>query len=171
MILIGLGANLPSLSGAAPVETLEAALVWLRSPDIAVKGVSPWFEAEPVPVSAQPWFVNGVAELESGLDPLKLLTRLHDCEKHFGRRRAKKNEARIIDLDLLAYHDLILTENSEGLILPHPRMHLRKFVLLPLRVYAPAWRHPVFQLTADRLLAKCPDSSMVQPLQSAAGSV
>ena len=171
MILVGLGANLPSDDGAGPKETLEAALTALTSPEIAVRAVSPWFESEPVPVSDQPWFVNGVAELETALSPEALLTCLHACERQFGRVRREKNEARILDIDLLAYHDVVTPDDASAHILPHPRMHLRNFVLKPLAVLTPDWRHPVLGESAAELLEKSPDSGMVRPLQSGSSSV
>lgn len=139
MILIGLGANLPSRHGG-PRETLEAALAALDRDGIRVVRRSPWYRSAPVPASDQPWFVNGVAQLESDLPPDALLARLHAVEAAFGRARSVPNAARAIDLDLLDHDGRIA---QAGPILPHPRLHERAFVLLPLRDLAPDWRHPV----------------------------
>jgi 2-amino-4-hydroxy-6-hydroxymethyldihydropteridine diphosphokinase len=69
-----------------------------------------------------------------------------------GRNRRIKNEARVIDLDLLDYNSRVLSQGEAGLVLPHPRMHLRHFVLQPLHDLAPGWRHPVLGKTAEELL-------------------
>ena len=106
--------------------------------------VSPWYASAPVPMSDQPWFINGVAGIRTDLPPGALLGLLHDVEERHGRVRRERNAARTLDLDLLTYHDQTSPEGAGGIpILPHPRMCERAFVLLPLRDIAPDWRHPV----------------------------
>jgi 2-amino-4-hydroxy-6-hydroxymethyldihydropteridine diphosphokinase len=139
MILMGLGANLPSATHGGPAETLTAALATLAADGISVLKRSRWYETAPVPKSAQPWYVNGVAALATELAPGALLARLHAIEAAFGRVRGERNGPRPIDLDLLAYGDLI---RSDWPVLPHPRLAERAFVLLPLAEVAPDWRHP-----------------------------
>jgi 2-amino-4-hydroxy-6-hydroxymethyldihydropteridine diphosphokinase len=141
MIFIGLGANLDSATHGPPVTTLSAALDLLSTPDCTVSRRSSWYRSAPVPASSQPWFVNGVAQLESEMGPETLLARLHSIEARFGRVRSVPNAPRTIDLDLLAYDDQIL-QSEPGPIIPHPRMHERAFVLLPLRELAPDWVDP-----------------------------
>lgn len=153
MILIGIGANLPSPQFGGPHDTCVAALKALEGRGNRVIGRSRWYRSAPVPASGQPDFVNAVAELETGLSPSALLADLHWIEADFGRVRGLPNEARIIDLDLLAYHDLSLAE-PDGLVLPHPRLQDRAFVLLPLRDIDPAWRHPVLGDTVDVLIGR-----------------
>jgi len=148
MILIGIGSNLPSLAGP-PVATCMKALMHLTSLGVEVVAHSPWYETAPVPVSDQPWFANGVIEVTTDRDPMELLGVLQAIEAEFGRVRSVKDAARTLDLDLLAYHDVI-SEDSR-LILPHPRMQDRAFVLWPLRDLAPTWRHPVLGLTATEM--------------------
>lgn len=163
MILIGLGGNLPSATWGSPRRTLEAALDELEQRGVRVVKLSPWYETAPVPVSDQPWFVNAVAMVATNLPPQALLGLLHDLEHGFGRVRRERWEARIIDLDLLAYDDLILPDAASwhqgagAILLPHPRLHLRRFVLEPLCDIAPGWVHPVLGLTARQLLAALPD--------------
>jgi 2-amino-4-hydroxy-6-hydroxymethyldihydropteridine diphosphokinase len=152
MKLVGLGANLPSRFGA-PAATLEAALDLLGGSGIRVLGRSPWYESAPVPISDQDWYVNGVAEVATELPPDGLLRQLHAIERAFGRTRTVPNAARPIDLDLLDYDGMI---ESGWPVLPHPRMHERGFVLLPLLDVAPDWRHPVSGLDAARLLDAAP---------------
>ena len=151
MILIGVGANLPSDAGS-PLETCEAALVHLGRLGVIVTRRSPWYETAPVPASDQPWFVNAVASVETALSPAGLLAALHLTEAAFGRARSVTNAARTLDLDLLDYRGQIRREGP--LLLPHPRMQDRAFVLFPLRDLAPGWRHPVLGEAAAELAAK-----------------
>ena len=142
MILIGIGANLPHPCHGTPRETCEAALTALRRAGLTVLGRSRWFKSAPVPPSDQPWFVNGVAALQTELSPDGLLQILHEVEESFGRVRRVRNEARVLDLDLLAYGGLV-SAPGESPEQPHPRLTERAFVILPLADLAPAWRHPV----------------------------
>lgn len=160
MILLGLGANLPSSAGP-PIATLEAALVRLQSAGVKLAALSHWYRTAPVPASDQPWFVNAVARVETRLDPLALLAVLQEIERDFGRRRATPNEARTLDLDLLDYDGQVV--RAPGLVLPHPRLHQRAFVLLPLREVAPDWRHPVLGETVSMLIARLPADQIAVP--------
>src|SRR5207237_2459085 len=96
-----------------------------------------WYLSEPVPPSDQPWFVNGVAIVETALAPAALLARLMSVERRFGRRREARNAARPLDLDLLDYEGCDCATVS--LTLPHPRLHERRFVLAPLVHVALVW--------------------------------
>ncbi len=158
MILIGLGANLPSRFGSA-AETLEAALAALGTEGIAVQDRSRWYRTAPVPISDQPWYVNGVARLATDLPAPALLDRLHRLEARFGRVRSVVNAARPIDLDLLDVDGRI---EAGWPILPHPRLHERLFVLRPLADLAPGWRHPVSGLTVEALLAALPPGQAIE---------
>ena len=165
MILIGIGANLPSDYGP-PLQTCEAALTELSAAGIVVSRRSRWYESAPEPASAQPWYVNGVAELDTGVEPPALLDALHRIEAKFGRdeaARVEKNAARPLDLDLLCYHERLAAAPSRP-VLPHPRMHQRAFVLLPLRELAPAWRHPDSGAALDDLIADLPLQSTARPI-------
>ncbi len=113
-----------------------------------------------MPDSDQPWFVNGVVSIETDGTPELLLADLHRLEASFGRRRRKRWEARILDLDLISFGDRVVLGHGEGLSLPHPRMHQRAFVLRPLAEIAPNWRHPQFGNTVDDLLANCADTQV-----------
>ena len=151
MILIGIGGNLPSARYGPPREALPAALAQLEAWGILVVACSSWYHTEPVPASAQPWFVNAVASLETSLNASRLLSRLQAVEAFFGRTRSKPNAARVLDLDLLDYCGQVT--KTPRLVLPHPRLHERRFVLVPLVEIAPNWRHPVLRLTAGQLLS------------------
>ena len=118
---------------------------------IAVRAISNWYETAPVPASDQPWFVNGVIRVETSLPPHDLLALLHAVETDFARSRSAPNAARTLDLDLLAYGGVVLEQGP--LLLPHPRLQERAFVLLPLRDVAPDWRHPVLKTTPAEMIA------------------
>jgi 2-amino-4-hydroxy-6-hydroxymethyldihydropteridine diphosphokinase len=151
VILIGIGGNLPSARYGPPREVLSAALAQLEASGILVVARSSSYRTEPVPASPQPWFVNAVASLETDLNASGLLARLQAVEARFGRTRSKPNAARVLDLDLLDYCGQVT--NTTRLVLPHPRLHERRFVLVPLAEIAPNWRHPVLRLTATQLLS------------------
>jgi 2-amino-4-hydroxy-6-hydroxymethyldihydropteridine diphosphokinase len=128
-------------------------------PGMRLCGLSRWFVSAPVPPSGQPDYVNAVAALrvEPGelIDPLVLLDRLMRLEGVFGRQRGAANAARTLDLDIIAIGGLVRTAPDP--ILPHPRAHLRAFVLAPLADVAPDWVHPVFGKTAAQMLAELPE--------------
>jgi 2-amino-4-hydroxy-6-hydroxymethyldihydropteridine diphosphokinase len=165
MILIGLGANLATLAGP-PQATLAAALAALEGEGVEVGARSRWYRSAPVPPSDQPWFVNGVAALAIALDPMSLLALLHRIEARFGRRRERINEARTLDLDLLDYDGRIMAGDG-GPVLPHPRLHERAFVLLPLAELAPHWRHPRLQRSVADLIAALPPGQQAEPVPDA----
>jgi 2-amino-4-hydroxy-6-hydroxymethyldihydropteridine diphosphokinase len=160
MILLGLGANLPSAAGA-PVATLAAALQALAEAGVALERRSPWYRSAPVPAGDQPWYVNGVAAVATKLPPVELLALLHRVEARFGRTRRTPNEARPLDLDILDYHGLV---RETPPVLPHPRLHLRGFVLLPLGDVAPLWRHPVSGEGLAQLIARLPPDQLTERL-------
>ena len=163
MIFVGIGANLPSSYGS-PRQTCERAVEALIEAGIAVVARSRWYETAPVPVSDQPWYVNGVAALKTNETPEKLLQLLHSIEARFGRVRRERNEARVLDLDLLAYHDRVQS-GPEGPILPHPRLRDRAFVLLPLAELAADWRHPETGEAISDLIARLDPGQETRPLE------
>lgn len=161
MILLGLGANVPSATHGTPQNTLVAALSDLVAEGVRIERRSPWYRSAPLPASDQPWFVNGVATVATHLRPAELLALLHRVEQHFGRVRRARDEPRTIDLDLLDYEGMV-SSDREGVILPHPRLHERAFVLLPLRDIAPDWRHPILGATAGDLFAALPPGQRIE---------
>ena len=154
MILVGIGSNLAGAGYESPLQTVVAALDELPKIGIDVLRRSQWYLSEPVPVSDQPWFVNGVIAASTEFEPEPLLERLLALETRFGRVRSEVNAARTLDLDLLDYHGLLCA--TRRLVLPHPRLHERRFVLAPLCEIAPQWRHPRLDSTAEELLACLP---------------
>src|SRR5258707_3295100 len=121
MFVIGLGATLSRQRYGAPRKALEAALGYLEAEGVSVRRHSRWYETAPVPISDQPWYVNGVAVVATGLEPLALLAVLHRIEAEIGRVRGEVNAARAIDLDLLAYGERVMPPPGR-LLLPHPRL-------------------------------------------------
>jgi 2-amino-4-hydroxy-6-hydroxymethyldihydropteridine diphosphokinase len=159
MILIALGANLPSAVGG-PEKTLEAALAAIQSRGVRVEQVSRYYRSLAWPNPSDPPFVNAVARLKTKLSPAELLHLLHQVEAEFGRVRGEKNAPRTLDLDLIDYDGRI----EEGEVdLPHPRVATRAFVLTPLREVAPNWRHPVSGSTVSDLIAALPPAG-IEPL-------
>ena len=161
MILIAVGSNLPVLDLGTPVQICAKALDRLDSMGIRIVRTSRFYQSAPVPMSDQPWFVNAVASVVTDLDPGQLLAALHQVEQEFGRVRRERNEARVLDLDLIAYDGLVA---SGPPILPHPRLAERAFVLLPLRDVAPDWRHPVTGRGIEDLIAGLPPGQVIRTL-------
>lgn len=165
MILVALGANLPSERFGSPRRTLEAALDAFAERGVRVLARSRWYSTAPYPPSDQPRYVNAVAKIETALTPEALLDRLHDIEREFGRQRGERNAARTIDLDLIDYDGRVSDARPT---LPHPRMHERAFVLRPLGDIAPEWRHPATGESVAQLLAKAPDRDAIEPMREPA---
>lgn len=164
VIVIGLGANLSSDRYGSPQDACEAALDALRAAGVAVRRRSRWYRSAPVPASDQPWFVNGVAEVETDLSPAELLDLLHGIEAEMGRQRRVRNEARIIDLDLLIHGETV-SAPGESPVLPHPRLAERAFVLLPLAELAPDWRHPATGQSVTEMIRALPLDQTAEPIE------
>jgi 2-amino-4-hydroxy-6-hydroxymethyldihydropteridine diphosphokinase len=162
VILIGIGGNLESAQFGPPCDTLTAALAALKEKRIRILTRSGWYRTEPVPRSDQPWFVNAVVSLATELGAKDLLNALQATERQFGRVRGEPNAPRILDLDILDYQREVMDTTS--LVLPHPRLHERRFVLIPIAEIAPDWRHPILELTAVQLLAQLSSEQRIQRL-------
>ena len=159
-LLIGIGANLAPDGFDTPRAGCEAAIDSLAAHGIDVAAVSPWYETAPVPVSDQPWFNNAVIRARTVLAASDALAALHRVEAAFGRVRTVRNAARVLDLDLLDYGALLIEE--DGMTIPHPRLHERAFVLLPLRDVAPDYRHPATGAAIDDLIAALPVGQQIR---------
>lgn len=148
MILIGLGSSLP-LCGRPPQDVIRSAVRALDA-HLGVKQASGLYVSPAWPDASDPAFVNAAVLLEVGPQPEALLGVLHAIEAAFARRRDRKNGPRTLDLDLLAYGDLV---RSGPVILPHPGLQSRDFVLAPLAEIAPHFRPPGSDKAISALLA------------------
>lgn len=148
---IALGSNLPGPDGGRE-SNLERAIRELGHHG-TVTARSRWFDTAPVGYLGQPRFLNGAVLLATDLPPLPLLQNLLRVEVRLRRDRSHgiAKGPRTLDLDLLLYDDLVL--DTPELVLPHPAMHLRRFVLEPLAAIAPGWIHPLLQKSVEDLLA------------------
>ncbi|HEU0222389.1 MAG TPA: 2-amino-4-hydroxy-6-hydroxymethyldihydropteridine diphosphokinase [Paracoccaceae bacterium] len=183
---IALGANLPSASGT-PQRTLENALLFLEAETIHVVRASPWYRNPAYPPGSGPDFVNGVVRAETALGAEAVLAALHRVEARLGRQRAQRWAPRAIDLDLLAWNDAVQPDRTTlarlmalgparakaepppgGLVLPHPRLQERAFVLVPLAAIEPDWRHPVTGQGVAEMLAALPreDVAAMVPIEA-----
>jgi 2-amino-4-hydroxy-6-hydroxymethyldihydropteridine diphosphokinase len=146
---IALGANLPSAAGS-PRETLDAAIAQIASLGKVLRQSS-YYETEPVGYADQPMFTNAVVAIQTKLSPLNLLQELLEIELKFGRNRtnAIPNGPRTLDLDILMYGDYVL--GGDTLVVPHPRMLQRGFVMVPLAEIAPKEIHPQARKSMSQL--------------------
>ncbi|HPQ40748.1 MAG TPA: 2-amino-4-hydroxy-6-hydroxymethyldihydropteridine diphosphokinase, partial [bacterium] len=140
-VFIGIGSNL----GDALTHCEGAVSALRRIPEIPAIRVSGWYRTEPFGTINQPWFINGVAVMKTTLQPLQLLDICLSLELQHGRNRGSHWGPRTLDLDLLLWENRVMT--SARLVIPHPWMHRRRFVLLPLCDLAPDWRHPLLNAT------------------------
>lgn len=155
MAAVALGSNLESRFGDRRANLVEAVR---RVGELGeVRRVSSFYETEPVGFVEQPRFLNGAMLLETALEPAELMRGLLAVEQAMGRVRGVVKGPRVIDLDLLLYVDpdaaAVVMETGE-LVLPHPEMHERRFVLEPLGEIAPEWVHPSLGVTVEELLAR-----------------
>ena len=181
--LIALGSNLTSGSGG-PAETLRKALKLLSKYGAVIRTTSTFYHNPAFPDGSGPDFVNAVVFLEAKSDPTVMLSILHQVEAEMGRERVQRWGQRTLDLDLIASADLVLpdlkthqywrdlpleqqiNEAPNQLVLPHPRMQDRAFVLVPLADVAPDWVHPVLKRSVLQMLDDLPieDKNAVKPM-------
>ncbi|UWQ62879.1 2-amino-4-hydroxy-6-hydroxymethyldihydropteridine diphosphokinase [Leisingera caerulea] len=179
--LIALGGNLP-VDANAPQATLSKAIAALQAQDVRLRSVSRFFRTPCFPAGAGPDYVNAAVAVETSLSADALLARLHEIEAQFARVRDQRWGMRTLDLDLLDHGGAVLPdaagfarwlglplerqmqEAPGQLILPHPRIQDRAFVLVPLKDIAPRWRHPVLQKTVTEMLADLPPEEVAEPV-------
>jgi 2-amino-4-hydroxy-6-hydroxymethyldihydropteridine diphosphokinase len=179
--LIALGANLP-FDGKTPDQTLHLAVKCFPKVNLSLPTVSRLFATPCFPAGAGPDYVNAAAllQVEETMSAQDLLSRLHQVEAMFGRQRVQRWGMRTLDIDLVALGDVVLpdaatqsmwrdlnpalqsTQTPDGLILPHPRLQDRAFVLVPLADVAPDWCHPLLNLTVSQMLAALPATDLAQ---------
>lgn len=181
--LIALGGNLETIAGN-PEATIRAAISAISQSGLEVVARSRLYRTPSFPDASDPEYVNACVEISTELSARALLDQLHRIEAAFGRERVQRWGQRTLDLDLLAHGDTMLPDDAthalwrdlppeqrllrapDELILPHPRLHERAFVLIPLSDIAPDWRHPALGLTVTQMLARLPqaDRDAVRPI-------
>ncbi|MBI2463696.1 2-amino-4-hydroxy-6-hydroxymethyldihydropteridine diphosphokinase [Candidatus Peregrinibacteria bacterium] len=158
-VYLSLGSNL-----GRKESNLKKALREMKTRNFWIKQVSSVYKTEPVGKTDQAWFFNMCAIVDTRYPPDILLNKLQEIELACGRDRSQEREKwgpRTIDIDILFFEDVIL--DTPNLKIPHPLMHERRFVLVPLNEIAPLFTHPVLKKTVHRLLMECPDASIVEP--------
>ena len=156
-VYLSLGSNLEDRE-----KNLRTAIAALPDANVRVTRISSFYETEPVDFREQPWFLNCVVQAETTLPPLDLLRALRGIESRMGSKKLVPRGPRLIDLDILLYGDE--TIDTPELQVPHPRMLMRKFVLVPLAEIAPNLKHPRWEGIATELAAKVSDPSEVRRL-------
>jgi 2-amino-4-hydroxy-6-hydroxymethyldihydropteridine diphosphokinase len=161
MILIALGSNISGPWGS-PEQSVQHAMEALNRDGLKLVRASRLLLTAPFGKPNQPPFVNAVARIETHLPPLALLQKLHAIERTAGRRRATRWGPRTLDLDIVDYHGL--RRSSGKLILPHPGIPERIFVLKPIAELAGEWRHPASHLSAQEMLRRLKGYSQGQEI-------
>jgi 2-amino-4-hydroxy-6-hydroxymethyldihydropteridine diphosphokinase len=177
--IIALGSN-QNRDAETPKMVLGHCLNLLNRESITISSTSRFYSTPAFPVGSGPNFVNAVALLQTRLSPIDLLTYLHEIEQKLGRTRNARWEQRVIDVDLISYDNMVLPnievysnwanlslerqkkEAPNELILPHPRIADRPFVLVPLRDVAPDWVHPVTGRSVDEMLSEFSDDDLAE---------
>lgn len=153
VVYLGLGSNIGDR------EAHINAALQLLSEKFTIKKKSPLYHTEPIGYPNQEWFLNGVVEIETDVDPRHLLSSLQSMERSLGRVKTMKNGPRIIDIDILFYGDLIM--KTKNLIIPHPLLQERLFVLQPMMDLNPDFIHPVLKKSIQQLFNDHPKDKKV----------
>lgn len=146
IVYLSLGSNLGDRE-----RSLEQALDLIAQAGLKILRRSHIYETEPRDVRDQPWFLNLVVEAETDFFPKQLLARLQQIEHQLGRKRIQPKGPRTIDIDILLYGDSVI--ETDELVVPHPRLPERRFVLEPLAELAPDLRHPVTRRSIGEILS------------------
>ena len=155
IVYLGLGSNLRLSSYRNAKKVIEALKKKIYKSGLRITKSSNYWLTYPIPFSNIPKFINCVVKClvisKKANNPARLLRYLKILESEIGRKKNNNNISRLIDIDILDFKGRII---NEGLILPHPRMHCRKFVLKPMKKIAPNWKHPIYQKKIDFLITK-----------------
>lgn len=154
---LSLGSNLGDRA-----ENIKRALDLLEASGVKIIQRSSLYETQPVDLASQPWFYNQVVEAECRLDPQLLLAIIKDTERKMGRKSRQPKGPRLIDIDILLAGEAVI--QSEDLIIPHPRLEKRNFVLIPLKEISPDTIHPLLGERVEVLWQKSKDKSVVRKI-------
>lgn len=153
-VVVALGSNMGNR------ETNIRRAIGLIAPFVSLRAISPVYETEPMYLAEQPWFLNCVLVAETKTPPRELLGQLQRVEAGMGRQRDAPNGPRFIDIDIIFYDDLVVSEPD--LVIPHPRVAERAFVLVPLADVRPGYVHPVLKKSVSALLAELRTDKVVR---------
>ena len=156
MIYLNIGSNLPSPNGGR-IQNINKTIQLLKKLELNLIKVSSFYETPSYPNKSDPKFINLCVKLKTTLEPIDFLNKIKQIEIQLGRVRHKKNEARTCDIDIIDFNGKIM-KNSD-LILPHPKSHLRNFVIYPLKEIEPNWIHPIFNKKIDSFFLKLDKNS------------
>jgi 2-amino-4-hydroxy-6-hydroxymethyldihydropteridine diphosphokinase len=157
IVYLGLGSNIKDKE-----EHLKKAILLIKD-FCMVNAVSPLYLTEPVGFPDQDWFLNCAVEIETDVDPQTLLSKIKSIERKLRRKKTIKNGPRSIDIDILFYGDLVM--HTKQLVIPHPRLQERLFVLQPMLDLNPTLMHPVLHKTIQELYNEHPWSEIVTPFK------
>lgn len=158
-VFLGIGGNLGNKS-----ENFKKVYSLIEKNLGKISKYSSVYESPPWGFHAEENFWNQVVIIETDYSPSELLDKIHIVEKEFGRKRKKQQySSREMDIDIL-YYDDIFTE-TDNLVIPHPRIHQRLFVLIPLTEIAPQFKHPLFRLTSIQMFENCKDKSVIKKVE------
>ena len=146
MIYLNIGSNLPLEDGGRETNILKA-ISYLKKLNLNSIKISSFYETPSYPNNSDPKFINLCVKFESNLKAIELLNEIKKIEKKLGRIRIKKNEPRTCDIDIIDFNGKIV--KNDELEIPHPRLHLRNFVIYPLKEIEPNWFHPIFNKNID----------------------
>ena len=159
MIHLNIGSNLNSIHGSR-INNITIAIQLLIETNLKIEKISNFYETPSYPNQKLPKFLNIGILVNKNLNLLKLYKDIHLIQKKIGRIQTKKNDPRIIDIDIVDFNGLI--KDSKDLILPHPRAHLRNFVLYPILEIDPKWSHPILRKNAKYLINKLSQKSRIE---------
>ena len=156
MIYLNIGSNLPSKEGGRENNILKA-ISCLKKLNLNLLEISSFYQTPSYPNNLDPKFINLCVKLESNLKSSELLNEIKKIEKKLGRTRVKKNEPRTCDIDIIDFNGEII--KNDELEAPHPRLHLRNFVIYPLKEIEPNWSHPIFKKKIDSFFQELNNNS------------
>ena len=156
MIYLNIGSNLPLEEGGRETNILKA-INHLKNLNLNLIKISSFYETPSSPNSSDPKFINLCVKFESNIKVIELLNEIKKIEKQLGRTRFKKNEPRTCDIDIIDFNGEII--KNDELVTPHPRLHLRNFVIYPLKEIEPNWSHPIFNKNIDSFFQKLDKNS------------